>query len=247
MFVNPDKSQAILLDKQKPDYTGTKLTVGSEEIQVVSSVDVLGVKINDKFNFNLHVDRICKPALNKLNALIRLKYFSRSEETKALINSFVLSKFNYCPLVCMLTSAKSFRKIEAIQKRAIHFMINNYESTYEDLLNETWEPNMNLRRARSLFIDICKSLNSLNSEFMKDLYKLRAAKRVQREKYKFNLEIPKSNQVTFGTRSLCTQGPKVWNSLPYQIKVTENLEIFKRVVKFWDEKTCSCNVCSIYD
>ena len=41
MFVNPDKFQAILLDKQKSDYTGTKVTVGSEGIQVVSSVEVL--------------------------------------------------------------------------------------------------------------------------------------------------------------------------------------------------------------
>ena len=32
MFVNSDKSQAILLDKQKSDYAGTKITVGSEEI-----------------------------------------------------------------------------------------------------------------------------------------------------------------------------------------------------------------------
>ena len=60
MFVNPDKFQAILLDKQKSYYNGNKLTARSEEIQVVSSVDVLGVKINDflgvtidgKFNFN---------------------------------------------------------------------------------------------------------------------------------------------------------------------------------------------------
>ena len=32
MFVNPDKFQAILLDKKKPDGTGTKLTVGSISI-----------------------------------------------------------------------------------------------------------------------------------------------------------------------------------------------------------------------
>ena len=31
------------------------------------------------------------------------------------------------------------------------------------------------------------------------------------------------------------------------MKVTENLEIFERVVKFWDGKTCSFNVCSVTD
>ena len=101
LFVNPNKFQAILLDKQKSDYTGTKITVGSEEIHVVSSVDVLGVTIDDKLNLNLHIDRICKSALksNRLNALISVKNCLGSEERKVLINSFLLSSFNYFPLV----------------------------------------------------------------------------------------------------------------------------------------------------
>ena len=44
------------------------------------------------------------------------------------------------------------------------------------------------------------------------------ANRLTREKYKLNLEIPKSNQVRFGTKSLRYLGPKVWDSLTYRIK-----------------------------
>ena len=94
MCVNLDKFHTILLDKHKSDYTGTKRSAGSEEVQVISSVDLLSV-------INLHIDRICKFASNQLNALIRLKNVLGSEETKTLINSFVQSEFNYCPLVCM--------------------------------------------------------------------------------------------------------------------------------------------------
>ena len=39
--------------------------------------------------------------------------------------------------------------------------------------------------------------------------------RLQREKYKFNLDIPKLNLVTFGSRSLSIQVQTVWNSLFY--------------------------------
>ena len=52
-------------------------------------------------------------------------------------------------------------------------------------------------------IHIYKNLNNLNPEFMKDLFQLCATKRVQREKHKFDLGIPKSHQVLFGTKSLC--------------------------------------------
>ena len=61
-----------------------------------------------------------------------------------------------------------------------------------------------------------------------------------REKYKLNVKIPKSNQVRFGTKSLRCLGSKVWNSLPYHIKSSENLSIFKTLKKNWNGTVCSC-------
>ena len=60
------------------------------------------------------------------------------------------------------------------------------------------------------------------------------ANRSTREKYKLNLEIPKSNQVRFGTKSLRYLGLKVWTSLPYHIKSFESLAIFKTLIKNWN-------------
>ena len=120
------------------------------------SVNILGVTIDDKLNFNLHIDKICLKSANQLNALVRLKRFLENEERKALINSFVLSDSNYCPLVWMLTSAKSVHKIEAIPKRALRFLLNDYESSYKDLLKKSENPSMNLRTTRSLCIEIYK-------------------------------------------------------------------------------------------
>ena len=101
------------------------------------SVDILGITIDDKLNFNLHIDKVCLKSANQLNAFVRLKRFLGNQERKVLINSFVLSNFNYFPLVWMLTNAKSVHKIEAIQKRALRFMLNDYESSYEDLLKKS--------------------------------------------------------------------------------------------------------------
>ena len=56
-------------------------------------------------------------------------------------------------------------------------------------------------------------------------FKLRNTDRLTREKYKLNLEIPKPNQATFGTRSLSRYGPKIWNA--YHIKTSDNLNSFQ--------------------
>ena len=58
---------------------------------------------------------------------------------------------------------------------------------------------------------------------MRYLFKLRLTKRSVREKYKMNMIIPEFNQVSYGKKSLRTFNPKLWNSLPYHIKSSENL------------------------
>ena len=71
-------------------------------------------------------------------------------------------------------------------------MLNDYESSYEDLLNKSGNPSLNLRRPKSLCIEIYKTINNLNPEFMKKLFKVLKTNRAQKEQYNLNLEIPKS-------------------------------------------------------
>ena len=86
MIVNPDKFQAIELDKHISGNTELKFIIGSEQIQVAPSVDILVVMIDDKPKFNLPIDKTCLKSANQLNVLVRLKRFRGNEERKILIN-----------------------------------------------------------------------------------------------------------------------------------------------------------------
>ena len=81
-------------------------------------------------------------------------------------------------------------------------MVNDYERSYEDLLKKSGNPKMNLSKTRSSCIEIYKTINNLNPKLMKNLFKVCKTNRAQREQCKLNLEISKSNQVPFGTKSL---------------------------------------------
>ena len=107
MMVNPKKFQAILLNKSKSTHVKATMNIGDEKIESLSAVKLFGIEIHNKLNFNNHINTICRSAANQLNALIRLRRFLGIEERKALIQSFVLSNFNYCPLVWMLSSVKN--------------------------------------------------------------------------------------------------------------------------------------------
>ena len=112
MIVNPDKFQTILLDKRKRDHTNQRIVVNKQNMKVVSSVELLGIQIDDKLNFNLYISNICRSAVNQLNALIRLKRFLGFKEKRILIISYFMVNFDYCPVVWMFLNASLLKKIE---------------------------------------------------------------------------------------------------------------------------------------
>ena len=242
MIINPDKFQAIILDKKKSNLTNIPLTIDNQTIKSVPSVELLGIHLDDKLN--LHFSNICRSAANQLNALIRLKSYLNFNAKRVLINSYIISNFNYCPLVWIFSTAKSLNKIESLQKRALRFLYNDYSISYEGLLEKSGKVKMSVNTLRNLCVEIYKTINKLNPEFMNNIFKVKENKRLVREQYKLNLETPEWNQVTFVTKILKVYGPKVWNSLPFHIKTSENLIQFKSLIKNWNDNSCSCAVCT---
>lgn len=63
----------MLLDRRKPN-DGIKLTAGSEEIEVVSSVDISGITADDIVNFKLTLTCTLLEFTNLLPQLTKCKY-----------------------------------------------------------------------------------------------------------------------------------------------------------------------------
>ena len=58
-----------------------------------------------------------------------------------------------------------------------------------------------------------------------------------------DLKIPGVNQTDFGSRSISFERARLWNHLPENIKSSDNLFIFKQLVKNWNGLPCGCNYC----
>ena len=72
-----------------------------------SSLKLLGVTLDYRLDFDPHISNICKKAATQLNVLKRLKAFIGFREKQILVQSFVYSDLNYCPLVWYFSSSKS--------------------------------------------------------------------------------------------------------------------------------------------
>ena len=105
MIVNPSKFQVIIFDKLRGNHTNQIINIDQKEIKTVSKVKLLEIEIDDKLNFNHHINKICKSDSNELSALIRLKHLLGFEERKVLVNTFIIQNSTYCFLVWNFSSA----------------------------------------------------------------------------------------------------------------------------------------------
>ena len=92
-------------------------------------------------------------------------------EKEASVNTFVYSNFNYCSLVWHFTTKKSTNKTEKIQERYQKLLYNNTTETYDDLLIKTSQSSMEIKRLRTLAMEIFKTLNDINPNYMKEIKK----------------------------------------------------------------------------
>ena len=132
--------------------------IDGNKIETANSVDLLGIHIDNKLTFDDHIFTLCNKASMQLNAIGRLKHYLGKKELEVIINSFIYSNFNYCPLVWHFSSCKALRKIENIHKRCLRMIHNDYDSDYETLLKISGTSTMQIKRIKQLAIEILKLL-----------------------------------------------------------------------------------------
>ena len=146
-------------------------------------------------------------------------------------------------MVWFNSSAKSLKKVENLQKRTLRFLQHGYHSSYGTLLYKSGKTTVNVRNLRNLCKEVFKSPNNLNPVFLKEIFYVKESNRPIREKYKSKLQIPKINQVRFGTKSLRSLGLIIRNTLRYHIKTSKSIDILKKTTKNWNGVECKCLVC----
>ena len=133
-------------------------------------VKVLGVQIDDKLTFRDHISSICKKAARQLNAMARIAKYLDLDARKMVYNSFILSNFNYCPIVWHFCGKSSNKKLEKIQERALRILHNDYSSTYSELLMKTGGNTLLISRLKLSAIEVFKCLKGENPSCLNSMF-----------------------------------------------------------------------------
>ena len=72
MIANPDKFQAVTMNKRKKNQIKHKLEIYNNEIETNRSVKLLCIEIDNQLRFNQHISKLCSKAAMQLNVICRL-------------------------------------------------------------------------------------------------------------------------------------------------------------------------------
>ena len=106
-----------------------------------------------------------------------------------------------------------------------------------------------IKQHKNLAIEIFKTLNNLNPEYMKDIFVKNESPYQLRDnaRHTNDLKIHRFKGFTYGSCSLINLGPMVWNALPNEFKYAMTLSKFKMLIKTWDGPRCTCKMCTALD
>ena len=113
--------------------------------------------------FKQQVKSICKKAGHKLYALSRISYFLDIDQLRQIMKVFILSQFNYCPLVWMLCVRTLNNKVNRIQERALRITYKDMTSDYDTMLLRDNAVPIHIRNLQLLMTEVYKTIKQNGS------------------------------------------------------------------------------------
>ena len=230
MKANPDKFQLMFLTRHG-SVADEKIKIGNIEIKSTSSINVLGLELDNELKFTPHIDEICSQAGKQVNALKRIKNYLEKGSKMIIYNSYVTSNFNHCSAVWMLTNKTNMEKLERTNKRAIRFATNKFHENYENICKQERQLNIHRKCVKNTAVLMYKVRKGTVPSYVSELFKVQNLQYAIRDNNKFVL--PKYDTVKFGKNSMRYYGVKLWNNIPIMIKTSPSLNTFKLAINTW--------------
>ena len=143
----------------------------------------------------------------------------------------------------MYCQRKSNSLINRIHERALRIAYSDYVSDFDSLLEKDGTFTIHHRNIQLLTLEIYKSLNNLNPQFMKEVLYLKQNNYPLRNQ---SMAYPNPRTMSYGFETFGYKGRQLWHNLPEKIRNVTDVLAFKRYVADHCRNTCNCNLCKTY-
>ena len=230
-FLKVNSSKTLMLIVAPPSVLDSIIIKGTFIngccIRFVSEAKNLGVILDSLLSFSSQVKKVVKTCFNTLRKISRIRRFLTRNELQLLATALVLSQLDYCNALYYHLKTDTLKMLQSVQNTAARIVakVNRFDhvSVTSILQNLHW-----LKvKERINYKIICIVHKCINGKAPQDLTSTLVRSQSSRS---YLLNIPSYNS-SFGERSFSVAGPRLWNSLPLEIRSITDSVSFKQNLK----------------
>ena len=225
LSVNVLKTNSMLFTNAKVNNSQIpNVLLNGSNITQCSSVQFLGVTIDENLKFNIHINNITRKISKNIGILYKLRYFVPTKTLISIYHSFIGSYLNYCPLVFGNAYSSHLYPLEVAQRKCIRVISNVNPLAHSDPLFSQ----LNLLK----FCDVYKLNLGIYMFKYNDRFLASANMHNYSTRFSSTGYLTSFNRLTLTrNQSLSFQVPNNWNGIPDNIKNSQSLDVFKREYK----------------
>ena len=231
LTINISKTKGMLFGTKKMIQNNQlkHFKIGIEELGYVTSYPYLGVKLDNKLTFELHVKETLKLASHKIYLLSKIRKYVTGSQALTIYKSKILPYFDYGDILCIGSHGQSLDKLQRMQNRALRICLRAPPLTPIRTLHvQTGVPLLENRRRAHLLNFMYKRKNNIN-------YLANQGRNTRLfEGAVLNTVVAKRKAAE---RSIYIKGAAAWNALPASIRNLPSYQIFKYHQKSWLRET----------
>ena len=209
--------------------------LGGVSIKPVNCVKLLGVYLDGDLSMSTQVNRTISSCFYQIRRLRTIRHCLPFEATKTAVNSFIVSRVDYCNGLLAGITQRQVHRLQSIlnvSAKIIHGGARRDHVTplLRDKLH--WI-RFDQRITYKLCLLVYKSLHGLAPAYLNELIvpvSTNPRRRCLRSADSRQISNPGSKR-KFGERGFSVAGPSCWNNLPSSVRLAPNLQLFKGLLK----------------
>ena len=222
--LNQDKTEVFLISSRyrlRPPLDS--LQIGNVTVVPSSSARNLGVIFDKCFNFEEHIKSILKSSHYHIRNIAKIRKYIDEESAKIVVHAFVTAKLDSCNSLLYGLPQHLISRLQSMQNTAARVVTRTrkFDHITPFLKQPYWLP----------VLPVYKALNGTAPSDISELLKYHTSERKLRSSSQHLLATPKARLKTYGERAFAVAAPRLWISIPLELRSSSSIDIFKPHLK----------------
>jgi hypothetical protein len=231
--INPSKTQAIIfgysrLLSQINFSMLPQLQVENVPIVYVKKIKYLGITLNERLQWNDHVNLVCGKVFGVLHSLRRCKFLLPINLRKQLVQSLIFPLFDYCDYTMTDITDELSLKLDRALNACVRFI---FDLRKDEHISQYYTALAWLRVSDRRYLHVLRLIRLLihdkTPHYLSEKFTFLNNPHTRSE---LTLRIPNHRTSVFN-KSFTVSGCRAWNALPICVRKSESAKSYREAIK----------------